>query len=112
MSIDVQPRAQSDIEIAVDELRGWRAGAAERFVNRLDDALSTLERFPHLAARYEATDPALAELRVYPIPRDYGYLVFYLPTADGIAVVRVLHHSRNIDAIFNPDPDPPMPPAS
>jgi plasmid stabilization system protein ParE len=109
MSIDVQPRAQSDIEIAVDELRGWRVGAAERLVDRLDDALATLERLPHFSARYGATDPALAELRVYPIPRDYGYLVFYLPTGDGIAVVRVLHHSRNIAAIFNPDPDSPTP---
>jgi len=29
-----------------------------------------------------------------------NYLVFYLPLDDGIEVVRVLHGSREIDALF------------
>lgn len=30
------------------------------------------------------------------------YVVFYMPLPDGIDVVRVLHGSRDIDALFEP----------
>lgn len=40
------------------------------------------------------------------------YAVYYQPTADGILVVRVLHTSHHVAAIFRPDPDPPTPPSS
>jgi len=104
MSINFDPRAQVDVEIAIDELREWRATAAERFVDRLDKAIATLERMPHFAPPYEPPNPAFAEMRVYPIRNDFGYEVFYQPTTDGIRVLRVLHGSRNIAAIFDPDP--------
>lgn len=35
------------------------------------------------------------------------YVTFYEPLADGIDVVRVLHSARDIDAVFDPDPDAP-----
>jgi plasmid stabilization system protein ParE len=112
MSIEIQPRAAVDIEIAADELERWRAGAETRFIARLNDALARLERLPDLAARHEPESALFPGLREYLIPRDYGYLVFYLPTDEGVSVVRVLHRSRNLPAIFNPDPDPPIPPGS
>jgi plasmid stabilization system protein ParE len=114
MSIDIQPRAAVDIEIAADELERWRAGAEVRFVARLNDALARLERLPYLAPRHEPESALFPGLREYLIPRDYGYLIFYVPADDGISVARVLHHSRNITAIFNPrpDPDPPTTPGS
>jgi toxin ParE1/3/4 len=31
-------------------------------------------------------------------------VIFYLPLADGIDVVRVLHSARDIEAIFEKDP--------
>jgi len=100
MSIDVQPRAQSDIEVAVDELGCWRASAGHRFLDRLHEALTRLEQLPYIAGQYEPTNPAFPDLRVYTIKKDYGYIVYYVPTADGIAVIRVLHGSRNVAAIF------------
>jgi toxin ParE1/3/4 len=32
-----------------------------------------------------------------------NYLIFYFPLEDGIDIVRVLHGSRDVDAIFHPD---------
>ena len=104
MSIAFAPRALVDIELAIDDLRDWRAGAAERFVERLHSTLARLEFLPHTGTRYEPPNPALAEMRASPVRRDYGYTVFYQPTADGMRVLRVLHGSRNVAAIFAPDP--------
>jgi toxin ParE1/3/4 len=103
MSIDVAPRAQSDIEMAIDELGRWRAFAGDRFLDRLHAALTRLEQLPYIAGRYEPTNPAFPDLRVYTIRKDYGYIVYYVPAADGIVVVRVLHGSRNLAAIFGGD---------
>jgi plasmid stabilization system protein ParE len=100
VSVDIQPRADGDLEVAGDELDRWQPGTAARFVAQLNDALARLEQLPRLAGKYEPESPDFPDLRVYPIPRDFGYLVFYQPTADGISVVRVLHRSRNLPAIF------------
>jgi toxin ParE1/3/4 len=103
MSIDFQPRALSDIEMAVDELSQWQSTAGRRFVDRLNDTLSRLELFPLLAGKQEPTSPRFPELRVWLIRNDFGYVVFYVPTGDGISVIRVLHGSRNFAAIFGDD---------
>ena len=34
------------------------------------------------------------------IPTRTPYIIFYLPDTDGLLVVRVLHHARDIDADF------------
>ncbi len=104
MSIDFQPRSLSDIELAVDDLNLWRAYAGKRFLERLKETLLRLEHFPLLAGKHEPTSPIFPELRVSVIRKDFGYIVFYAPSNDGIIVIRVLHGSRNIDAIFGGDP--------
>ncbi len=39
--------------------------------------------------------PALAGTRKWPVRDFRGYLIFYLPRAAGVSVVRVLHGSRD-----------------
>jgi toxin ParE1/3/4 len=46
-------------------------------------------------------DELAAELRSFPVGR---YVVFYMPLDDGVDVIRVLHGSRDIDAIFRAQP--------
>ena len=41
-----------------------------------------------------------AGLRSFPFER---YVIFYLPLADGIDVVRLLHSARDVDAQFSDD---------
>jgi toxin ParE1/3/4 len=45
--------------------------------------------------------PQLAELRCWPIRGFEKHLIFYLPKPDGIEVIRVLHGSRDIQAILS-----------
>lgn len=43
--------------------------------------------------------PELADgLRSFPTKTPY--IIFYLPDADGVVVIRVLHHSRDIDTDY------------
>ena len=37
-------------------------------------------------------------------PTSTPYILFYIPTTQGITVVRVLHHARDISAIFESFP--------
>jgi toxin ParE1/3/4 len=44
-----------------------------------------------------ARDEIEQGLRSFPFGR---YVIFYMPSDDGIDVVRVLHSARDIDAVF------------
>ena len=44
-----------------------------------------------------ARNELVADLRSFPYGR---YIIFYIPIDDGIDVVRVLHSSRDVDAVF------------
>jgi toxin ParE1/3/4 len=87
---------------------------AHRFHQQAEDTFQQLARMPGMGARYECEHPTLAELRFFPISRFKKYLVFYLPMADGIAVLRVLHGARDVPSILatefdieeNADDDP------
>ena len=46
-------------------------------------------------------DELSPDVRSLPFGR---YVILYLPLADGIDVVRVLHSARDIEAIFEKDP--------
>jgi toxin ParE1/3/4 len=49
---------------------------------------------------YKTKRAELAELRFWPIRRYRTYLIFYLPTDDGIDVIRVLHGARYLPSIL------------
>jgi toxin ParE1/3/4 len=56
-----------------------------------------LADFPQIGTR---RDELKAGLRSQPVG---NYLIFYFPLEDGIDIVRVLHGSRDVDAIFHQD---------
>jgi toxin ParE1/3/4 len=102
VSIDIQPRAQFDMDLAQDELLAVSAAAARAFESRIRRTLELLESQPYLGEVYDPPAPRHPGLRFFPVSRFTKYIIYYTPTADGIAVVRVLHASRNIAAILNP----------
>ncbi len=104
MSIDIQPRAAIDIDLAADVYRRSGPHSLARFLARLGRAFALLERFPQLAARYDPPDPRFPGLREYPVPSCGGLVVYYEPIPGGITVVRVLDGSYNVRAVFGPQP--------
>lgn len=65
---------------------------ADHFLSSLESRLDQLAHQPRMG---RARDELMSGLRSYPVGR---YVVFYLPHADGIEIVRVLHGARDIDA--------------
>jgi toxin ParE1/3/4 len=107
MSVIYSADAIADLDEIEYELYRIGPHVARLFQTRLARAVALYERLPLSAAEYEPPDPRFPGLRQFPIRRFRAYAVFYQPTDDGIRIVRVLHTSRDLTAIFNPTPDPP-----
>ena len=68
--------------------------AADRLISALERQLLTLAAMPGIGRK----EPNLAaDLRSFPVG---SYLIFYRPTSDGIALVRVLHGARDISSEY------------
>ena len=74
---------------------------AERFFAATEEAFDRLLDHPELGVRRHYRNARLSDLRMWPIPGFSKYLIFYLPTDDGIQIVRILHGSRNVAALFS-----------
>jgi toxin ParE1/3/4 len=93
-------KARRDIDdiaeyIAVDNL-----DAAIHFCVAVEDALDKLVQLPGMGRLREFDNPALVAVRSWPIKGFANYLVFYRPLENGIEVLRIIHGSRDIEAIF------------
>lgn len=94
-------QAERDVdELAFHLARAAGRETAYRFLEFLDQAIEQLAEMPEIGTRCELARPKWAELRVWPVPRFKNHLIFYQPIENGIEVLRVLHSSRDIDAIL------------
>jgi toxin ParE1/3/4 len=73
---------------------------AGRFFAQAEATFEELADQPRMGTRYEAENPAFGDIRYFPIKRFKKYLVFYLPAAHGVDIVRVLHGARDIHGIL------------
>lgn len=92
-----RPQAAADIFDIWDYIAENSLEQADAWIDRLDETLQLLATQPLMGRAREE----LAEgLRSRPFER---YVIFYLPSSNGIDVVRVLHSARDIEAIFGDD---------
>lgn len=69
--------------------------AADESLDSIETTVSLLSTQPEMGR----ARPELAEgLRSFPTRTHY--IIFYLPDAEGLMVVRVLHHARDINADY------------
>ncbi|KJV04959.1 type II toxin-antitoxin system RelE/ParE family toxin [Methylocucumis oryzae] len=92
-----RPRALSDLAEIWDYIADDSETRADSFVATIDAKFHILAEQPKIG---RLRDELAAGLRSFPIGR---YVIFYLPFADGVDIVRVLHGSRDIDTIFHDD---------
>ena len=84
-----------------DLLEAWLF-IAEENINAADKVLDTLEQ----EARLLATQPLMGRIRsdladgLRSWPTSTVYILFYLADTEGITVIRVLHHARDIQRIL------------
>jgi toxin ParE1/3/4 len=90
----VRPRALTDLA----EIWAYIAEDSPERADAFADLLAT--KFEALARRPGMGRPRpelAADLRSFTVGR---YVVFYLPMSRGVEIVRVLHGSRDIEAVF------------
>src|SRR5579862_7080581 len=99
-------RARVTDEAEKDLLSIWRflaeqgPASATRFIRTLYEHFTVLAEHPRLG---QARPDIRADLRHFPVKR---YLILYRQISDGVEIVRVVHGSRDLGALFEiEDPD-------
>ena len=89
-----RPQAQADLHEIWLYIAQDASYLADRFIDLIESGCGALAQNP-LMGRLR---PELAVgLRSFPIG---NYLIFYMPSEDGIAIVRVMSGFRDVDALF------------
>lgn len=95
------PRAKSDLIEIWEYIAEDRAARADAFIDRIDKKFRILAQRPGIG---RLRDELAEDLRSFPMGR---YVIFFLPLAHGIEIVRVLHGARDLgtDYFFEEEND-------
>lgn len=97
----VHPKADADLEdqayyLAVEA----SPEVGHRFLVAAHETFALLATQPQMGWHSRLKHPALESLRVFRVSGFERMLVLYRPRQDGIEIVRVLHGSRNLQALL------------
>jgi toxin ParE1/3/4 len=97
----LRPKAQQELDDQAYYLAmEANPDVGRRFLVAAHATLALLANQPEMGWRFRLKRPALAELRAFRVKGFERMLVLYLPRADGVDVLRVVHGSRNLQALF------------
>lgn len=84
----LRPRAERDIQSIFEWYEAQQSGLGEEFLVTLRARLETVRGFP------ESWPVIYRNIRRVVVPR-FPYVVFYIAQPDRVAILAVLHHSRD-----------------
>lgn len=73
---------------------------AKRFFAAADRTFALLARYLHMGWWFRGTHRRLQLLRVFRVSGFERMLILYRPLEDGVDILRVVHGSRNLQALF------------
>jgi toxin ParE1/3/4 len=74
---------------------------ADKFLTAVEATLDLLQLHPEIGFATACAKLELAGMRRFPAGESFDkILLFYLPCADGIDLVRVIHGSRDLPSLF------------
>lgn len=92
--------AQADLEGILTYLEDHSPPAAERLARLIDERCELLGHVPGMGRPRDDLAPGLRSIVVE------KYVVFFRATSDAVQVIRILHGSRDIDAIMKSEEQP------
>jgi len=92
-----RPRARSDLSEIWNYIAEGNETLADAFVGLIDQKFHGLAGHPNLGRSRNELEEGL---RSFPVGM---YIIFYRVIPAGVEIVRVLHGSRDLNAIFNSD---------
>lgn len=99
-SVNKRPQAERDIESCFVYIGSGNVDAAISFLVSVEASLENLSRFPYLGKQFETSVPNNQNMRVWHVRGYTHYLMFYEIKETTIDLIRLLHSSRDIDAVF------------
>ncbi|MDR6816567.1 toxin ParE1/3/4 [Neorhizobium sp. 2083] len=106
MIVIIKPAARSDILRQVDYYGGiGLRDIAERFFVSVQSSIDVLARTPLGGSPRYFADEELLGLRSWPVKSFEAFRIYYIPQDDRLIVLRVLHGRRDVEGIFDDDPD-------
>jgi toxin ParE1/3/4 len=97
----IKPRADSDIKDYADYLaRNASLDVALRFLAAADETFSLLATQPNIGWHARLRTPALGTLRMFRVAEFGRMLILYRPLEDGVDILRIVHGSRKLQALF------------
>ncbi len=90
-------QVRRDLEEIEEYISRDNPDAAARLISMIQEKCRILLEQPGIGRN---RSDLLSNLRGFPVG---SYVVFYLPTEDGIEVIRILHGARDIQQLFDAD---------
>lgn len=78
---------------------------SDRFTDAVNASFERLADMPGVGVQREYQNPALAGMRMWPVPGFPKHLVFYRYNELELLVLRIIHGARDIESIFSPVDD-------
>jgi toxin ParE1/3/4 len=97
---EVRTPARRDLTGHIEYIARDSVEAARRFLDKFEETAGILASMPEMGSSRTYPNSALSEVRFFPVKDFDRYLIFYYPTSQGIAVIRVLHSSQDIRSIL------------
>lgn len=98
----LRPKADRDLDDQADYLADVASPeVAHRFLVAAHETFALLANQPRMGWRSKLRHPQLSQMRIFRVSRFERTLILYLPNADGIEVLRVVHGSRNLQALLS-----------
>ena len=76
---------------------------AERYLEAVEETCALLVTAPRSGSPHDSGIESLVGLRRVSVKGFKNYLLFYVPGASGIVVIRILHAARDIEHILAAD---------
>jgi toxin ParE1/3/4 len=93
-SIEFRPEDRDDLNEIWEFIAKDSPTAATRWVDTIEDKCRTVSDYPDMGRSRNDLEPGI---QVFPVGK---YAVCYRAIPNGIEIVRVLHFSRDIEALF------------
>ena len=97
----VKPKADLDLDDYADYLtREATIDVALRFFAEAHETFSLIAAYPNIGWPARLKHPELRALRVFRVSGFERMLILYRPLAAGVDILRVVHGSRDLQALF------------
>ena len=101
----IRPLADRDLEDQAYYLAvNATPKVGHRFLTAAHETFALLATHPKIGWHPRLKLQGLESVRVFPVSRFRKMLIFYRPTLEGIEVLRVIHGSRNLQALLQREP--------